>query len=430
MPYKLAVEKNMCDFNCQDCQEVNQLSGEQDLLLQKLRPLFPANRHEHVFVVGGSVRDSLLGLPVNDHDLVAAVAEELLASLGFRLVSGRSTVPVWFRHDAAIGTVELIRLDDICRLDADLRRRDFTINAIALSLSGSLYDPLNGQHDLQQRLLRVCSGQSFVDDPLRLIRAVRFVANGWQLAPETVQLIQQQDWAEQLACLPVERFSREMVKALAARQPERFFELLVSFGLGTDWLPELFRMPAIPAGPLQHHPEGDLLTHCLQVLQRAAAVSPDPLTRFCAFFHDIGKLATAPALYPKHHGHDAAGFKPALSLCKRLCLPTEWGRALAWISRLHTNLNRWSELRHATRLRIADQAHKAGISLILPIVSAADKPGNSTPDQWLQALEIATMNSAQLGIDKDQLETMQAKHRPDFILQHRIRLLRSYEDIS
>lgn len=403
---------------------------DQDLLLQKLRHIFPVSCHDSTFVVGGSVRDSLLGMPVNDHDLVAAISEKILEKLGFCLVSGRSTLPVWFRHDAAVGTIELIRLDDLSQLDADLKRRDFTVNAIALSLDGSLYDPLNGQEDLQQRLLRVCSDQSFTDDPLRIIRCFRFVADGWQMAPETGQLIRQQDWDDQLGALPVERFSREMVKALAASQPELFFQQMIHFRIAAHWLPELFRMAAIPAGPLQHHPEGDLLTHCLQVLQRAAAVSPDPLARFCAFFHDIGKLSTDPALYPRHYGHDESGFKPALNLCKRLCLPAAWGRALAWISRLHTNLNRWSELRDATRLRIADQARKAGISQVLPIVSAADKPGNSTPDQWFQALEVVAMNSAQLGLDQEQLEAMQEKHRPDCILQHRIRLLRSYEDIS
>ena len=399
-------------------------------LLQPFQQLFPHDLHDQIFLVGGTVRDYLLQQPGQDYDLIAALPAELLPALGFRLVEGKTTRPIWFYHDDQLGKIELIWLDDLCQLDADLSCRDFTVNAIALSLSGRLYDPLNGQQDLQQRLLRVCSDQSFVNDPLRIIRAVRFVADGWQMIPETVQMIQQQDWTEQLARLPVERFSREMVKGLTGSKPERFFKQMIQYGLGTDWLAELFIMPDIPAGPLQHHPEGDLLTHCLQVLQRAAAVSADPLTRFCAFFHDIGKLSTDPALYPKHHGHDEAGYKPALKLCKRLCLPTEWGRALAWTSRLHLNLNRWSELRDATRLRIAEQAHKAGISQILPIVSAADKPGNCTPDQWCQALEVATMNSAQLGIHRDQLEAMQEKHRPDFILQHRIRLLRSYEDIS
>ena len=408
----------------------NLTTPDMNSLLRPFQQLFPQQYFDRIFLVGGTVRDFLLQQPAQDYDLIAVLPEELLPLFGFRLVTGKTTRPIWFQHDAQLGKVELIRLDDLCQLDADLRRRDFTINAIALSLNGRLYDPLNGQQDLQHRLLRVCSEQSFSDDPLRTIRGIRFVADGWQLVPETVQLIQQKDWAEQLACLPVERFSREMVKALAGRQPERFFEQMIQYRLGADWLPELFSMPDIPAGPLQHHPEGDLLTHCLQVLQRAAAVGPDPLTRFCAFFHDIGKLSTDPARYPKSHGHDEAGYKPAQNLCKRLCLPAEWGRALAWTSRLHTNLNRWAELRDATRLRIAEQACKAGISRILPVVSAADKPGNSTPDQWFQALEIAAMNSAQLGIDKDQLEAMRAKHRPDFILQQRIRLLRSYEDIS
>lgn len=399
-------------------------------LLHPLQQFFPQQYHDRIFLVGGTVRDFLLQQPACDYDLIAALPEELLPSLGFRLVAGKTTGPVWFHHDAQLEKLELIRLDDLIQLDTDLQRRDFTVNAIALSLSGRWYDPLHGQQDLQQRLLRVCSGQSFTEDPLRIIRCFRFVADGWQMTPETEQLIRQQDWGVQLDVLPVERFSREMVKALAGRQPERFFEQMVRFRLGADWLPELFRMAAIPAGPLQHHPEGDLLTHCLQVLQRAAAVSPDPLARFCAFFHDIGKLSTDPARYPKHHGHDEGGFKPALKLCKRLCLPTEWGRALAWTSRLHLNLNRWSELRDATKLRIADQACKAGIIRILPIVSVADKPGNSTPAQWFQALEVVAMNSAQLGIGKEQLEAMQEKHRPDFILQHRIRMLRSYEDIS
>jgi len=398
-------------------------------LLHPLQQHFPQQYHDRIFLVGGTVRDFLLQQPGRDYDLIAVLPEDLLPSFGFRLVAGKTTGPIWFHHDDQLGKIELIRLDVISQLDADLKRRDFSINAIALSLDGSLYDPLNGQQDLQQRLLRVCSDRSFVDDPLRIIRGLRLMADGWLLLPETAQLIQQRDWADRLACLPVERFSREMVKALAGRQPQRFFEQMLRFRLGAGWLPELFRMPDIPAGPLQHHPEGDLLTHCLQVLQRAAEVSPDPLTRFCAFFHDIGKLSSDPARYPKHHGHDEAGFKPALNLCRRLCLPTEWGRALAWTSRLHGKLNRWSELRDATRLRIAEQARKAGISRVLPVVSAADKPGGSTPAQWFQALDVVAMNSVQLGIDREQLEAMQARHRPDCILQQRIRLLRSYEDI-
>lgn len=394
-------------------------------LLQPFRQLFPQQYHDLIFLVGGTVRDFLLQQPAHDFDLIAILPAETLQLLGFRLVIGKTTRPIWFRSDDQLGKVELVRLDELCQLDTDLQQRDFSINAIALALTGRLYDPLNGRHDLQQRLLRVCLDQSFVCDPLRIIRGFRFVADGWQMGPEAVQLIKQQDWSDQLGIMPVERFSREMVKALAGVDPGRFFLMLIQFKIGKHWLPELFRLSEIPAGPLQHHPEGDLLTHCLQVLQRAVEVSDDPLTRFCAFFHDIGKLSSNPTFYPKHHGHDESGYRPAIELCKRLCLPAEWGRALAWTSRLHTNLNRWTELRDATKLRIADQAYRAGISKILPVVSKADRPGNSTPDQWFRALTAVSMNSAQLGIDTDQLVAMKEKHRPDFILQHRVEWLRS-----
>lgn len=394
-------------------------------LFYLLQCLFPHGYHDQIFLVGGSVRDSLLGLPARDLDLLAVIPEKMLKQQGFRLVCGKTTEPIWFRNNRDLGNIELTRLESVDELEANLRHRDFTINAMAMGLDGKLIDPMHTQQDLQQRILRVCSTRAFQDDPLRIIRAFRFAADGWQFSSETEQLIRSEDWSHQLASLPVERFSREMVKALYGSKPCRFFELLISLGIGRHWLPELFRMPDIPAGPLQHHPEGDLLTHSLQVLQRTADMSDDPLTRFCAFFHDIGKLSTNPALYPKHHGHDEAGFKPAQAFCTRMALPAQWGKALAWTSRLHTNLNRWQELRDATKLRIAGQAQKAGIAEALPIVSAADKLGNSTPADWHQALTLAAMNSEQLDIDRSRLMHLPAEQRSVLILQKRIEQYRS-----
>lgn len=393
--------------------------------LAAVQALFPSEWHSCIFLVGGSVRDSLLDLSAKDLDLLAAVSEEILKQHGFRRVRGKTTEPIWFRHDTQLGTIELTRLESVDELKANLQHRDFTINAMAMGLDGRLFDPLNAQQDLQQRTIKMCSAHAFRHDPLRIIRAFRFAADGWQISNEATHLIRSLDWSHELAVLPVERFSREMIKALGSSKPCRFFELLISLGIGGHWLPELFRMPEIPAGPLQHHPEGDLLAHSLQVLQRTAAVSDDPLTRFCAFFHDIGKLSTDPALYPKHHGHDAAGFKPAQSFCARLALPALWGKALAWTSRLHTTLNRWAELRDGTKLKIAGQAKKAGIAEILPIVSAADKPGNSISADWRQALVLAAMNSEQLAVDQNRLMTMPAEQRSGLILQKRIEQYRS-----
>lgn len=395
-----------------------------EILKHKLEVLFSPLHHNVFFLVGGSVRDTLLDRPINDLDLLAAVPEDILKQLGFRLVCGKTTEPIWFRHDPELGSIELTRLDSVEELAANLSQRDFTINAMAMGLDGRLIDPLNARQDLYQRILKTCSATAFQDDPLRIIRAFRFASDGWQISSETEQAIRSHDWSCQLAALPVERFSREMVKALGSSEPYRFFELLVTMNIGKHWLPELFRMPEIPAGPLQHHPEGDLLTHSMQVLQRTASMSEDPLTRFCAFFHDIGKLSTDPALHPKHHGHDEAGYKPALAFCNRLALPSGWGKALSWISRLHTNLNRWSELRDSTKLRIAGQARQAGIIKILPIVSAADKPGNSTPLEWQHAVHVAAMNSEQLGISQEQMDALSSTKRSGLIGQKRIELFR------
>jgi tRNA nucleotidyltransferase (CCA-adding enzyme) len=199
---------------------------------------------------------------------------------------------------------------------------------------------------------------------------------------------------------------------------------MLELEVGRHWLPELFRMGAIPAGPLQYHPEGDLLTHAVEVLQRAAALSSDPLTRFCAFFHDLGKLATDPALYPRHHAHDEVGFRMASAFCNRLALPATYRKALAWTSRLHAHLNRWEELRDSTRIKTAEQATKAGIATILPVVARADKAGGITPAGWPLALAVAAMNTVELGIAAERLAAMPKENRAAFIMQKRVEKLR------
>ena len=151
--------------------------------------------------------------------------------------------------------------------------------------------------------------------------------------------------------------------------------------------------------------------------------SPDPLARFCAFFHDIGKLASDPDCYPRHHGHDEAGFNLAHGFCNRLRLPVNYRTALSWISRLHGKFNRWPELRDTTRLRMAEQSIMAGIDGILPLVSAADSANGGQPAGWQLALEVARMATIELGINTEQLERMAPGKRADFILQKRVETL-------
>ena len=391
--------------------------------LARLESIFPAEQRPLVWLVGGAVRNFLQGSSSRDIDLVAALSVERIAASGFRKVVGKSTAPIWFRHLHGFGSVEVTLIERPEALPADLTRRDFTVNAMALTLEGELIDPLHGADDLNAMELKACSASAISDDPLRAFRAFRFEAEGFSLAGKTAALISTSCRDDLLQRLPVERFSREMLKAFAAASPERFFRRMLEFNLGRLWLPELFSMPMVPAGPWQHHPEGDLLTHSFQVLARLAAVDSSPLARFCALFHDIGKLATDPALYPKHHGHEEAGFKAAPPFCRRLALPLEYGRALAWISRYHGNANRLDQLRPATMVRMAEQSIKAGISELLPRIAAADKGVTVSCEKWHRAVAIAGMNCEELGINCDKLLLIKPGKRAELILQRRVELL-------
>ncbi len=375
-------------------------------------------------MVGGTVRDIVRGTANQDIDLVAVISPEQLLALGYCRIEATSSATIYFKHHHSVGKIEVTAIESMKELREDLLRRDFTINAMALGLDGVLRDPLNGKADVEAGLLRACSTRSFLRDPLRIFRAFRFEAEGWLMTTETRACIQRHDWTPQFTTIPVERFSNEMIKALGKSIPELFFQRMLECEVGAAILPELFRMPHIPAGPLVHHPEGDLFTHSFQVLQRVAAVTADPLTRFCAFFHDLGKLATDPAHYPKHHGHDDSGFDMAASFCNRLCLPASYRKALAWVSRLHGKANTWDGLRDSTRIKIAEQAIRADIVDILPLVASADKPGGVPMARWEAVVAIARMNSQELGIERKKLESIPPENRPSYLLQKRVDKLR------
>jgi tRNA nucleotidyltransferase (CCA-adding enzyme) len=393
-------------------------------LISVIKSIFKPSLQDSILLVGGSVRDLLLGRENRDIDLVTAISHDELLELGFRLVEPTSAAAVYFMRHPEFGNVEITRINNMADLGADLLRRDFTINAMAMDLNGTLHDPLHGAEDLNSWLLRVCSERAFTADPIRIFRAFRFEADGWRMTPETSELIGNENWDRALNSVPVERFSNEMLKALAGKTPEQFFQRMIEFNVGSGFLPELFRMPQIPAGPLLHHPEGDLFSHSIQVLQRVAALCNDPLPRFCALFHDIGKLATTAELYPRHHGHDHAGFEMAVKFCDRLRLSSEHRKALAWTSSLHGKANLWDTLRYATRVTMAEQAIKGGIIQILPLVAAADKTGNPPMTGWELAVGTAGMNTKELGIDPEHLEAMPISKRPSYIMQKRIEVLK------
>ncbi len=393
-------------------------------LLEQLKRFFPQECHDRLYLVGGAVRDCIQRKESHDVDLAGMLSIHELNALGFRLVEPKSAASIWFRTHPIFGKLELTILDEAGGIAEDLQRRDFTINAMAISMDGEIIDPLGGRSDLEARQLRTCRATAFLDDPVRIFRAFRFEAEGWRMAPETESLITERDWSELLSGVPQERFTLEMMKALEKSEPARFFARMLNFAVGEDFLSELFRMGAVPAGPPQHHPEGDLLTHSFQVMERVSLLTRDPVARFCAMFHDLGKLGTDPSAYPGHHGHEEAGSVMAQMFCDRLRLAASIRRALTWTCRLHGKANRWRELRDATRIVMAEQAVKAGIAEFLPLISSADKPEGAGMPGWEDAVRIIGMSATELGIDPMLLDPLEPSKRSALVMQWRIGRLR------
>ena len=383
--------------------------------------------------MGGTVRDFLSDRSSQDIDLVAALTAEQLENLAFCRVRPKSGVPIFFRCHDSLGKIEVTTIDAPTDLEADLHRRDVTANAMALSLTGVFFDPLDGYAALRARELRPCGPSALVSDPLRIFRLFRFEAAGWRMTPHAEDLIREREWGDQLSRVPVERFSGELLKALAEDDPAWFFRRMIEFGVGREFLPELFLMREIPAGPVAYHPEGDLFTHSLQALERVCLMTGDVVIRFCALFHDLGKLETAPELYPKHHGHDEAGFRLSRPFCDRLALPAALRSSLGWVNRLHTTAGRWEELRSSTKIKLAETAVRGGVADILPLVVAADKPGGAGMPGWENAVRIARLPTAALGIDPrlladfpvDGVVPLQPRQRPALVRQKRVELFRS-----
>ncbi|BDM63585.1 multifunctional CCA protein [Shewanella sp. NFH-SH190041] len=324
-----------------------------------------------IYLVGGAVRDQLLGLPIKDKDymVVGATPEQMLA-MGYEQV-GRD-FPV-FLHPKTKAEHALARTERktgagyggfVCHaapdvtLEQDLMRRDLTINAIAQDSEGNLHDPYDGQADLTQRILRHVSS-AFVEDPLRVLRVARFAARfapqGFTIAPQTLALMQQITASGELAALTPERVWQEIDRALATDQPWVFFDVLRQCGALAVLLPEIDALFGVPQ-PAQWHPEIDTGIHTMMVLQQACRLSDDNSVRFAALLHDLGKALTPVELLPKHYGHGQAGLKPIRELCQRLRVPSEMRDLALLVSDLHQNLHNAFELKSKTLLKQFDKA--------------------------------------------------------------------------
>jgi tRNA nucleotidyltransferase (CCA-adding enzyme) len=303
-----------------------------------------------VYLVGGAVRDKLLGLKNYDRDwVVVGSTPEAMLQLGYQQVG--KDFPVFLhpetKEEYALARTERkagkgyhgfeVFVGDKVSLEEDLRRRDLTINAIAEAKSGELIDPYRGRNDLENRVLRHVS-DAFVEDPLRVLRVARFAAKlvpyGFNLAKETRELMQRMVASGELEDLTPERVWQEVVKALNTARPSVFFEVLDEVGAVEILFPELHQLHGV-AQPQKHHPEGDVWIHTMMVLDTATRLSTDIDVRFAALVHDLGKGVTPQELWPKHHGHEAGGLPLVKKLCQRYRIPKKTQQFAEKVTEFH-----------------------------------------------------------------------------------------------
>jgi tRNA nucleotidyltransferase (CCA-adding enzyme) len=317
-----------------------------------------------IYLVGGAVRDRLLGLPPGDRDfvVVGATVEQMLAA-GYRQV-GRD-FPVFLHPDTgeehALARTErksarghtgfVVHADPSVTLQDDLRRRDFTINAIAEREDGALVDPFGGVRDIEDRVLRHV-GDAFVEDPLRVLRAARFMARfaslGFRVAPETLALMRDMAAGGELAELAPERVWQELAKALRSRKPSAFLRSLREADALAAVLPEVDALYGVPQRA-EFHPEVDTGTHVELVCDMAATLAPgDDLVAFAALTHDLGKALTPQDELPRHVQHERRGVAAVVALCERLRVPSEHRELAVIACREHLNVHRIDELKPAT----------------------------------------------------------------------------------
>lgn len=322
-----------------------------------------------IYLVGGAVRDSLLGLPVTEKDwvVVGATPENLLAQ-GYQQVG--KDFPV-FLHPISRDEYALARTERksgkgytgfVCdaapdvTLEQDLLRRDLTINAIARTERGDLIDPYHGRRDLENRVLRHVSA-AFSEDPLRVLRVARFAARfahlGFQIAEETMALMQKMAHEGELAYLTPERVWKETEKALGTSSPDVYFQVLRDCGALAVLFPEIDNLYGVPA-PAKWHPEIDTGIHTMMTVAMAARLSPEIDVRFATLCHDLGKGLTPPELWPRHHGHGPAGVKLVEALCQRLRVPNPIRDLAKLVAEYHDLIHTVQVLQPKTLLKLFD----------------------------------------------------------------------------
>ncbi|MCF7964924.1 MAG: multifunctional CCA addition/repair protein [Methylobacter tundripaludum] len=335
-----------------------------------------------IYLVGGAVRDQLLGLPVKERDwVVIGETPESMVKQGFRPVG--KDFPVFLhpqsREEYALARTErktapgykgfTVHASPDVSLEQDLIRRDLTINAMAMTPEGLLVDPYGGRSDLERRIFRHIS-PAFAEDPVRILRIARFAARyahlGFTLAEETRVLMQSMVTAGEVDHLVPERVWAELFKALNEKSPSAFFYTLKDCAALDKIFPEISCLFGVPQ-PEKHHPEIDTGIHAMLCLEQAALLSPSPEVRFAALVHDLGKGLSPEANWPHHYAHETQGLPVLERMCARLRVPNSFKSLAMQVMQYHTHCHRAFELRAST---ITDMLTALG----------AYKPNNKLPE--------------------------------------------------
>ncbi len=322
------------------------------------------------YLVGGAVRDEILGYPFTEKDwvVVGATVDDMLAA-GYQQVG--KDFPVFLhpktKEEYALARTERktaagykgfeVHASPDVTLEEDLIRRDLSINAIAKDENGNYIDPYHGIDDIKNKTLRHVS-DAFAEDPVRILRIARFMARyahlGFSIADETLALMKTMVAAGEVDALVPERVWQEMQKALSEKTPGAFITSLRNCGALKKILPEVDCLFGVPQ-PAEHHPEIDTGIHTLMVLEQACKLSTDAEVRFAALVHDLGKGTTPKNEWPRHIAHEARGADIVKKVCQRLRIPNDYRDLAERTARFHLHYHRALELKAATVVKTLEQ---------------------------------------------------------------------------
>ncbi|MDN3921368.1 multifunctional CCA addition/repair protein [Roseateles violae] len=320
------------------------------------------------YLVGGAVRDALLGLPVQDRDWVVVGADPAAMQAAGFISVGRD-FPVFLhpqtQEEYALARTErktapgyhgfAFQASPEVTLEQDLARRDLTINAMAQDESGAIIDPYGGRRDLEQRVLRHVS-EAFAEDPVRILRLARFAARfaDFSVAPETLALMRRMVEAGEINALVVERVWQELSRGLMEHKPSRMFEVLRDCGALARLAPELDKLWGVPQPPA-HHPEVDTGLHLLMVLDQCATQRAPLPVRYACLCHDLGKGETPADMLPRHIAHEGRSARLARRLSERWRVPTDCRELAELVAREHTHVHQCLSFGAEARLRLLDR---------------------------------------------------------------------------